>query len=124
MEGEEAAQWGSMRRARSVPRIPGLPGRWLQPSRPAPRNTNVRQIRLPGPGSGVGFHLDRYPCRPASAGALSWQHKPGREQTPAEALLPAAAPARPCVRLPRRGGSARAGRSTAAALSGSVMRKM
>lgn len=94
--------------AHSVPRIPQLPGRWLQPSRPAPRNTNVRRIRLPGPGSGVGFHLDRYPCRPVSAGALSWQHKPAREQTPsAEALQP---PARPCVRLPRRGGSAGAGR--------------
>lgn len=102
MEGKEAL---------SVPRIPELPGRWLQPSRPAPGNTNVRQIRLPGPGSGVGFHLDRYPCRPASVGALSWQHEPAQEQTDTRQ-----GPARPCVRLPGRAGSAGAGRGRAVRL--------
>lgn len=104
--------------ARSVPRIHQLPGRWLQPSRPAPRNTNVRRIRLPGPGSGVGFHLDRYPCRPASAGALSWQHQPAREQTPTEALLPLPVRVSGCL------GVEAAPVPAAAALSGSVMRKM
>lgn len=74
-------------------------GRWLKPLRPALRNTNVRQIQLPIPEGGVSFHLDRYPRLPASAGALSWQPNPSQEETPAKALLPAPAPARPPVRL-------------------------
>lgn len=45
-------------------------GRWLKPLRPALRNTNMRQIQLPIPKSGVSFHLDRCPRLPASAGAL------------------------------------------------------
>lgn len=49
----------------------------------------MQQIRLPSPESSVSFHLDRYPCLPASEGALSWQPKPDQEETPAKALLPA-----------------------------------
>lgn len=107
---------GSVRRARSVPRIPELAGRWLQPSRPAPRNTNVRRIRLPGPAAVLAFTWIDIP-----AGlALSWQHSQPRSRHPPRLC----GSARPCARLPWRGGSAGAGRSAAAALSGSVMRKM
>lgn len=84
----------------------------------------MRQIRLPSPDSGISFHLDRYPCLPVSKGALSWQPKPGQEETPAEALLPAPDPACPSVSLPRHGGRASADRSAVAVLSDSVMRKM
>ena len=84
----------------------------------------MRQIQLPRPESGVGFHLDRYPCLPASEGALSWQPKPSHEETPAKALLPAPDPACPSVHLPRRGGRASADCSAVAVLSDSVMRKM
>lgn len=103
------------------PGSPSHSGRWLQPSCPALRNTNVQQIRLPSPESSVSFHLDRYPCLPASEGALSWQPKPDQEETPAEALLPALALP---VCLPWCGGRARADHSTVAVLSDSVMRKM
>lgn len=82
------------------------------------------QIRLPSPESGVSFHLDRYPCLPASEGALSWQPKSGQEETPGDALLPAADPVCPSVLLPWCEGSASADCSTAAVLSGSVVRKM
>lgn len=78
----------------------------------------MRWIWLPGPGSGVGFHLDRYPCRPVSAGALSWQHQPAREQTPAKALLPLPVRVSGCL------GVEAAPVPAAAALSCSIMRKM
>lgn len=84
----------------------------------------MQQIRLPSPESSVSFHLDRYPCLPASEEALSWQPKPSREETPAKALLPAPNPACLSVHLPQHRGRASTNRSAVAVLSDSVMRKM
>lgn len=83
----------------------------------------MRQIQLPVPESGVSFHLDRYPCLPVSAGALSWQPNPSHEETPAKALLPAPAPP---VRLSICLGvqAASTDRSAVAALLDPFMRKM
>lgn len=91
------------------PQDPRAPGRWLQPSRPAPRNTNVRQIRLPGPAAVLAFIWIDIPAglrlRERSAGSTNLprsRHPPGLCCSPCPSVCPAA--------------SARCGRSRAVRL--------